>query len=226
MNVKKYLSSVAKADRESLKTNKDDLFIEELVSQEEVVPQRIVSKKKMFAIGIPCVSLLLALVICLSIFLPADKEILYLAENYAYVDSSVAELNQDLKNVQLQIAADRQEVTVSKVYDSDSGDTLFYKVEVVTSELFPKNFSLIVVTNENYHYDNSTLNDGYKSEALNGNELRYSIEIDSTPELDIYTTEGEMQINSVWLYITYSEIVLSGMECSFLQTIEELIQFK
>ena len=123
---------------------------------------------------------------------------------------------------------DEYNVDIKKTYDSLSGDSLFYKIDVFSKIGLNKEFKLDIVVNNKYEHDvlqylKEPVITQFSDSSYN---IKYteSIMIIAAP-LITAQCKGEMKIGNQWIYITsYEETALE--RSTFIDTLESIIQFK
>lgn len=148
----------------------------------------------------------------------------YFEDNFVEVRSDVDELNSDLMLCSFE-ADENYSVDISKVYDSVSNDTLFYKL-IVTNDL-SLNIQLDIVVNKNYIHSDMGYGAATSDIIISGYTLAYVQTITPLAGTPFNTVNcmGEMQIGNQWIYImNYEEMSLT--EGTFIETLQSMIHFK
>lgn len=233
MNFKKRFDKRIEEDKKSMLTESDRAFLATL--QDMVVEQphgEVLAKpfnnKKPLIISVACCMVAAITVFLILYFTLFSKHqgTFYLTDNFVEVKSDVIELNSDLILFSFE-ADENYSVDISKVYDSVSNDTLYYKL-AVTNELSLQ-IQLDIVVNKNYIHSDM----GYWTETsdvtISDYKLSYLQTVTPMPiggmPFNLVRCMGEMQIGKQWIYIiNYEEMSLT--EGTFIETLQSIIHFK
>ena len=145
MKPEKYLKKAAKAEQEKILENGGEL----LASLQAQIPQK---KKRRVAVWLSVAATSLALIIaavCVGVFAFREDEIIYYEENVAFEETDLAELETSCREFSVDPTSIKIS-SISKAYDSVSGDTLYFELELRKS--MNVYMEMIIVCNPNYHY--------------------------------------------------------------------------
>lgn len=166
-----------------------------------------------------------AVLVCVLVFFPRAQGGAphYYEDNFVRSSSTVREMDDDMKEFTFNISDALYTVTVEKTTDSVSGDVIMYRADITSIDA-AVDMTIIAVCNENYNYDKWTITDNYSFENLPLYDIRYLAEEKQDPNFgfDTYSAQAEIQRNSEYIYINYTE-ALSGQP-RFFDLIQSLIQ--
>ncbi len=227
MNIKKYLKKIAQEDLQNVETERDREFLASLKSSSAEEPKKK-TRNYQWLWSIPAgVTLCTAAVVLPVVLVPAPDagDVRYEEANFIRVDSDVNELLGATKDIKINFAAE-QKVNVSRIYDSVSGDDLFYTVVVdVSGELF-YNLQTRIVVNEKYKPDDFDIEESFETVTYPDYSITYKQEVLSDSEIWINRVYCKAQIeNSKYdIYVmNYEEY--SFENGSFLTVIADLFDF-
>lgn len=243
MKIKKFLEKVAEEDRESQINEKDIQFLASIgvdYNKKREADSRqphssyylhaSAFNQKAFLIGITgfIVALFAIFLILFYTLKPAPFEppIEYFEDNFLEVDSNITELNGDLKLFSVIVDESQYKCETKKVYDSVSGDTLYYSLSFAANQGM-KTFKLDIVVNSNYDYDKLSYTEELKETQISDYSLKYtedSMSIPNTPLFIRVYCQGEMQIGEQWVYITKYEETAIG-QGTLINTLQSIISF-
>lgn len=226
MKVKKYLKKQAEQDRKEILASDNGEFLREL--QQQVVPE-IKSRPRLrvwLSATISAVAATAVVAICIAVYYPFEAgPIEYLAGNFVSVNSTIEELNQDVKEVDLQIDTSLYRYSVTKTSDSKSGDVLFYVTTIQNTDLFVQ-MELVTVCNPNYQYKDFQISDETITVQLTNYNVTYTTmtNIDSEFGIEILQAKAEIQKGNEFIYVTkYTEYLFSP-EGSFLEVLQSIVK--
>ncbi len=166
------------------------------------------------------------IITCVVVYYPKDDEqTKYLDTNLVYSDSTLEELNKDVKEVEIQIDTAIYSYTVKKTSDSVSGDVLFYLTEIIDSNSFVE-MTIVTVCNPNYKYKDFHLSNEFDTAKLTNYTVTYqtSTELNSEYGIEIMQAKAEIHKGKEFIYVTkYSEFLLSS-DGSFLEILQSIVK--
>lgn len=234
MNFKKRFENRIEQDKKSMVTESDRAYLSTLQNMVAERPEgEVIAKsfnRKPLIISVACF-LVAALTVTLILYYTLyskPKNIFYLTENYVLVDSDIDELNADLTLFTLEVDTAKYSFKVIRTYDSVSGDTLFYRLDIISQDISLKT-QIEIVVNENFIHDDMHYSEETVEGSISGYTINYTQSLSSTSvsgiTLNIVDCMGEMQIGTQWIYIQdYRE--LSFAEGTFVETLQSIIHFK
>lgn len=244
MKIKKFLEKVAEEDRESQINERDIQFLASIgvdYNKKREVDSRqpdssyylqaSALNQKAFLIGITgfIVALFAVFLILFYTLKPAPFEppIEYFEDNFMEEISTIGELNNDLTLFTLTANESEYEVGTKRIYDSVSGDTLYYSLDFAAKQGM-KTFKFDIVVNGNYNYNELIYTSTLKEAKIAEYSLKYtetSVSIPNSP-LPFVTVscQGEMQIGEQWVYITVFEEMAIG-QGTLIDTLQSIISF-
>ena len=222
MRVKKYLREQGEKEAEQLLTEGDRAFCQSLVEQvkEPVKKPRV----KMWA----ALSSALAVCVTLAVVLPVvlsnrSPKVYYRDENVLSQESTLANLQADVKYFSIVGFDEAQEVTVSLNYDSISNDKLYYSLN---ARFDSNNIAIDVVVNKNYQYKFETGNTPITQQLVNYSVTYYYEENESfLPNIKSAEYRGEIKLKTETVYFDYRQAIAQG-DAVFFQDIQSYIQTK
>lgn len=131
-----------------------------------------------------------------------EKE--YFQGDQHQVSCELSEIQADMKSIQFNSEMIFSES--SKVYDSVSGDVLYYFIRCNDETIFTE-FSMAIVTNENFNYAFSGLNNPKQTQFLKF-DLVYNETISENDGLYHFIVKGFIDTGNEKLYLTYDCIGL------------------
>lgn len=227
MNVKKFLKDTAKQDREALSTDSDEIFLDDLKNKvEENSVKRKNSHARFWVSGLIGAMAMILVVVSVLVFYPhSDNEIKYLEKDFEQVASNLEEVENSLRDFTLTIDSSEYSCVTVKVIDTVSGDTIYYILKIQSFDLL-KNIEMVIVTNENYHY-NAAFDAG---EFISLENSSYSFiyytdkSIDEEFGLEVLIAQAELHKANEYIYVLdYSELLLDPVG-SFIETIQGMIE--
>lgn len=234
MNAKKYLKQQAEQDRKEILDSDDGEFLRAL--QQQVQPEPRSQKRVPLRVWLPSLASAVAAVVlitCIAVYYPFDtdqpvvpppqKE--YLDANLTTSDSTLEELNRDVKEFDLQIDSALYTYSVKKTSDSVSGDVLYYHTTIANPNTFIK-MEIVTVCNPDYQYKNFTFGEETSETTLTAYTVTYSTSTNLDPEfeLEFLNAKAQIQKGQEIVYVTdYSELLLST-EGTFLETLQSIVK--
>lgn len=227
MNVKKRLEQEAKATHQKILEESDKSFLSSL--QEEVSePKRrpVFSHWKAWLTGAACTLAAALVIVCAVLFIPFQKQVVYLEKNFHTSGSDVPTLNADLKDFEFVIGEDLIVADIKKTVDGPSGDLLFYELTLWTSDNRIE-ARLTIVCNKNYSYkDQYTLS--YQQAQLSDYNIHYCIKPSVNSAFQCYDIKAYAKIEGTndIIYITDYQEVAFDENGTLFEFIESLVQLK
>lgn len=229
MNVKKFLKKESNEDLRSLETESDRALLAQLTGAvaEPSKPKR--RKRWLWAIpsSVAACAVAAVLIVHFALFPGMDPgKIKYETANFVRTESNITEISHALTNTTVNITGD-QSVRVQRVYDSISGDDLFFSLfvdESSSNAIF--HIETRIVVNKNYEFDEFEITDDYTIQTYSNYTVRYIQEISLDPNtgLNLVQCNGKIESEHYDIYImNYEEYSLeNGM---FLTVIDNLFTF-
>lgn len=224
MNVKKFLREQAEKNAENLLDENDLLFLQQFESVEEgaaTAKPRVLSRKKLWAILSPVVTVAVAAIIIFpSVFVKRKGNIFYQEANVREMTSTFNDLQTDTKYFDFVENSDAP-YRVMLNYDILSNDKLYYTLEGIT---VISKYKFHIIVNENYNY-NANLSEELKIHYFSDYALNYEkVKINGADKVEA-TYNGYIQLNSEKVYIEYNQLIDLG-EQAFFDDIESIIKVK
>lgn len=234
MNAKKYLKQQAEQDRKEILASDDGEFLRAL--QQQVQPKPQAKKRVPLRVWLPSLASAVAAVVlitCITVYYPFDSDqpvvpppqTEYSDDNLVGSDSTLEELTRDVKEFNLQIDPALYTYTVTKYYDSVSGDVLYYNVIVNDFDLI-YNMSLAIVCNPNYNFKEFDFGGETSDTTLTSYTVTYSTEttVNSEFGLEALLAKAQIKKGQEIVYVTdYRELLLSP-EGTFLETLQSIVK--
>ena len=227
MRVKKYLEQQAEKDRQAIMTEDDEKFLQETMARIDGAPSpapRSSSSSKLKS-WLTCVMACAVVIACVLVFCPLGQGAAYLENNFVISDSTLQEMDADMKKFAFDFDETLYTVTVQKTTDSVSGDVIMYQAGISSLDSLVK-FSLVAVCNENYTYRKVEITDKFLNEKLASYDICYQSSTVPQPDFDMATYNAQAQIRKgkEYVYIVnYVEIMLDGQP-RFLDLVQALIK--
>lgn len=199
MKPEKYLKKAAKAEQEKILESGGDL----LASLQAQIPQK--KKKRRVAVWLSVAATSLALIIaavCVGVFAFREEKDIYYDGNVIFAGSDLPELETACR--EFTVDPTSIEITsISKAYDSVSGDTLYFQLQIYGDMNVFTNMA--IVCNPNYHYADF-IRPLRLSREINGYTLSYDLQI--SPEGEGYGINGLGKIKGTreTVFITFTQI--------------------
>lgn len=229
MKTKKFLYQQAEQDRQTILSESDERFLQETKAKIEANSPAPAARRfprlKYLAAGGAGILASVAVLVCVLVFFPRAQGGAphYYEDNFVRSSSTVREMDDDMKEFTFNISDTLNTIRVEKTTDSVSGDVIMYRADITSIDA-TVDMTIIAVCNENYNYDGWTITDNYSFEKLPLYDIRYLAEEKQDPNFgfDTYSAQAEIQRNSEYIYINYTE-ALSGQP-RFFDLIQSLIQ--
>ena len=218
MKPEKYLKKAAKAEQEKILENGGDL----LSSLEAQIPQK---KKRRAAVWLSVAATSLSLIItavCVGVFAFREEKDIYYDGNVIFAESDLPEL----KNACREFTVDPTSIeitSISKAYDSVSGDTLYFELEL--RESMNVYMEMIIVCNPNYHYI-FQMEPLLLSREIDGYTLSYDFQTKQSGELFRLNGYGKIAGTRETVYILFVQISEREDDETFFSFIENTIRKK
>ena len=227
MNVKKYLKDKAKQDRETLLTDSDEIFLDDLKSKaEENSVKRKDSHSRFWVSALIGAMALILVVVSVLVFYPhPDNEIKYLESNFEHIESDIEDVEKSLHDFSLTIDSSAYSCGVVKVVDTVSGDTVYYTLNIQSVDLL-KNIELVIVTNENYQYNAAFDTNEFISVDNSSYSFIYYTDksIDEEFGLEVLNAQAELHKGKEYIYVLDYKEMLFDPVGSFIETIQGMIE--
>ncbi|MDE5896387.1 MAG: hypothetical protein K2H43_01075 [Clostridia bacterium] len=230
MNTKKFLDKQAEQDRKQILDSDNGEFLQALEQKLQPQPK---AKKRLprFRVWFPALASAAAaivLIVCLAVFYPfGGKSVEYFDQNIRYSESTVEELNRDMKQFNLQIDTAVYSVDIIKATDSVSGDILYYTTDISSADSFVQ-MQIVTVCNPNYKLKTFSFNNTTTTAKLPNYSVIY--ETSTVPDtqfgLDFLQAKAKIQKGKEFVYVTsYSELLLEPeSEGTFLETLQSIVK--
>ena len=226
MNIKKYLKKQAEQDRQEILDSDNGEFLRTLQEQAKPTLKKRFPLRVWLPATLSAVVAVAILVTCIAVYYPFEtNHIEYLDINLSTVDSTIDELNKDVKEVDLQIDDSVYSYTVTKALDTISGDVLFYRTTIDNLDAFIQ-MEIVTVCNPYYTYKNFHIPDNPITAELPHYTVSYktSTSINSEFGLETINATAEIHKGKERIYITnYFELLLSPDD-SFLEILQSIVK--
>jgi hypothetical protein len=215
MNMKKYLKEQAKKDLESLRTERNGEFLQRLKdSIDAKAPSQKRNMKWLWAIPSGALACAVAAVLIIEL-IPSPNNNLgdtkYEENNFKQETSDIPELSGALTDLTLSFT-DEQEVEIIKIFDSVSGDELYYELTVdENSTQAMYNMRIRIVVNDNYHDNGLKIEDDFVTETYADYSVVYRQQISVDTDTGLNIIEGSAKLDNT----KYEIYVLTYQEYSF-----------
>ena len=227
MNIKKYLKKIAQEDLQNVETERDREFLASLKSSSAEEPKKK-PRNYQWLWSIPAgVALCTAAVVLPVVLVPAPvaDDVRYEEINFVQVNSDLNELFEDTTKIKINFLQ-TQSISISKTYDSVSGDDLYYTVAISNSEDLFYNLQTRIVINEKYKPDDFIIEESFETVTYPDYSIIYKQDVLSDSDLGVNHVYCKAQIeNSKYdIYVmNYEEY--SFENGSFLTVIADLFDF-
>lgn len=215
MNVKKYLKQQAKKDLQALRTERDEVFLQRLKdSIAAQAPTKKRSMKWLWAIpsGVLACTVAAVLIVELAPFPNNDLgDTKYEETNFKQATSDISELSDALTGLTLNFT-EEQEVGIIKIFDSVSGDELYYALNINenSTQAF-YSMQLMIVVNNKYHYNKFKIEEDFVTKTYADYSVIYRQQISVNKNNGMNIIEGSAKIENT----KYGIYVLTYEEYSF-----------
>lgn len=141
----------AKADRQNLLSEDDGAFLQEL--ENKVQPQPPRKRRVWFSAAAVGAAGVTSAIVCFAVFYPSETQQpkKYLQSAELSNSSTLEELNGVMEEFEFTVDPERYTVTVDHVYDSKSGDSLYYTLYYESIDHYC-NVRMVAVCNEDYEF--------------------------------------------------------------------------
>ncbi len=233
MNVKKYLKQQAQKDLQSLRTDRDEEFLQRLKDSieeraKERAPKTKHNKKWLWAIPSGALACAVAAILIVEL-VPFPNNGLgdpkYEEANFVQADSNIVELSNALTNLTLNFTED-QTVDIAKISDSVSGDELYYALTIdENSSTAFYSMQIMIVVNKNYHYKGFKIEDDFVKETYSDFSIIYRQQVTNDSGVNLIQSRAQIDNANYDVYVLeYTEYSLGdGM---FLTIINNMLDFK
>lgn len=226
MNVKKYLKQQAEQDKQKILNADGGEFLRELQQMVEEKPKKRPRLRVWLPATLSAVASAAVVVTCVVVYAPSGSEHTeYLDNNLISVDSTIEELNQDVKEVDLQIDPATYSYTIKKTSDSVSGDVLYYLVKIESVDTLIQ-MNIVTVCNPYYTYKDFSFSDATTEIKLDNYSVTYESSVNVDPEFGFETLEIQAHISkgkeNIYI-LNYAELLLSS-DGSFLEVLQSIVK--
>ncbi len=220
MKGKKYLKTHAAADEKSLLA-KSGSILENLEAELEERPARArAARSKPFWACLAGLVASVILLVSVVVFCPSNQYSKdYSKENFDSCISDITELNESLHEFTI---VNTNEFTIEKIFDRESGDTIYYRINIQNSVVKIK---IVAVCNPHYSFDEFEITNEFIKDKFEKCTIYYKSEKDFNSSDNIRLI-GSACIRGVResIYITSFSKRLNDPEETFPQAIQEFIQ--
>lgn len=199
MKPENYLKKAAKAEQEKILENGGEL----LASLQAQIPQK--KKKRRVAVWLSVAATSLAFIIaavCVGVFAFREEKDIYYDGNVIFAGSDLAELETSCREFTVDSTSIKIS-SISKAYDSVSGDTLYFELEL--RESMKIYMEMVIVCNPNYHFTFLT-QPLLLSREINNYTLSYDFQTTQSDALFRINSYGKIKGTRETVYITYTQI--------------------
>lgn len=161
--------------------------------------------------------------VCVFVFYPRNN-VVYYEQNFVVSDSTVAELEADMKEFEINIG-ESYSVKVKKTTDSVSGDTLYYNVTATDKLLSLIKVEFVSVCNKDYTYPDFEISEEFIQTTLSGCTVYYHQIVSENTEYEgLYNVTAKAQIKkgNEYIYITEYTELADNEQGSLLKLIGEM----
>lgn len=226
MNIKRYLKKQAEQDKQKILDSDNGEFLHTLQNQVEPTRSKMRSPLRIWIPASLSAITCVVLAICIAVYYPFETSpIEYLDINLINEVSTIEDFNKDVKEIDLQIDSTVYSYSVTKAWDSISGDVLYYYVTINNPDAFVQ---MEIVTVCNPHYTYKDLKTPHNPTIVQLPNYKVSYETSTTMHaefgLEILHATAEIHKGKESIYITnYSELLLSPDD-SFLEILQSIVQ--
>lgn len=220
MDIKKYLQQKAEEDVSSVLSEEEKEYCKSIVLESEFQKGRRRLDRRFWVPFSCALCVLLAAVIAIAIiFAPSKSPIRYFDDKIVSQTSNLEELNSNSKYFSV-AQNENTSCEFSLGYDSDSGDKLFYEVNL--DGIFEKSH-LVFVVNKNYNYPFNIEGNAIAEKKLEDYTLNYFMNVGG----DRVQYKGWVKIKTETAYITYTNIASQSPDDeAFFTYVQSVIQAK
>lgn len=140
--------------------------------------------------------------------LPAQDTKFYLTENERNMQIELADFNNKLVDNGVRLNVDDiYTLKVTQVYDLDSGDELYYKVQLINDDVTYETVLFEVYVNE--HFKNKKiLQDEPIEGSIHNTPLKYNLKISDDDWAFVINYTAIIEYNNISIYINYEQLSL------------------
>lgn len=220
MDIKKYLQQKAEEDVSSVLSEEEKEYCKSIALESEFQKGRRRLDRRFWVPFSCALCVLLAAVIAIAIiFAPRTPPIRYFDDKIVFRASTIEELNIDTKCLNI-IQLENTSYSYSLGYDSDSGDKLYYEMNL---DGFFEKTHLVVVVNKNYNYPFDSEGNEIAEKKLEDYTLNYFMNVGG----DRVQYKGWVKIKTETAYITYTNILSQSPDDeAFFTYVQSVIQAK
>lgn len=229
MNVKKYLQQQSEKDRQAILSESDNQFLQDLKAKIDKQPSpapRRSSRLRYWVIGAAGTLASIIAIVCVLVFYPfAQTDFTYYENNFVQSDSTLSAMDEDMREFIFNIDDSLYSVTIFKITDSVSGDTIMYRANITSLDTLI-NITFVAVCNKNYHYKGLQITNQYDIEELPRYDIHYDAKSTPDPDfgMDKFSAQAQIQKGAEYIYITdYYETMLDEQP-RFFDIIQSIIQ--
>lgn len=222
MRAKKFLKKEADIEKRKILEEGKNQKYEAMLNQIKSAPQKQsfwkrYSKWLISAAGVAASAIIL---VCVLVFYPfaANTSTVYLDENLEVHNSTIDEMDADMKEYEFNLSA--LDVSVDKTIDKISGDTLFYTVK--TTGVSQIKLTFVAVCNPNYTYPNFEVTDDYIYTALQNYSVTYMQTILHASGIPQLSARAKIQRNKEIIYLTDYQAYQLDSSRTIIDVIQEM----
>ena len=220
MKKNKYLKQQADIEKQRILEEGKNQKYEAMLNQIKSAPQKQsfwkrYSKWLISAAGVAASAIIL---VCVFVFYPfADNTVLYLEDNFEVHDSTIDEMDADMKEYKFNLSD--LDISVDKTIDKISGDTLFYTVK--TTGVSQIKLTFVAVCNPNYTYKNFETTDDFVHTEIPNYSISYMQMIDFEGIARL-PARAKIQRNKEIIYLTDYQAYLLDSSRTIIDIIQEM----
>lgn len=223
MRDNKFLKQQSDIERQQILEEGKNQNYAAMLDQIESAPQKQsfwkrYSKWLISAAGVAASAIIL---VCVFVFYPfADKAVLYLDDNFEVRDSTVDEMNADMKEYEFNLDTTSLVFTVNKTIDKISGDTLFYTVK--TTGVSQIRLTFVAVCNPNYTYPDFEITDNFIYTEIPNYSITYLQNIAPANGIAQLYAQAKIQRNKEIIYLTDYQAYQLDSSRTIIDVIQEM----
>lgn len=220
MRAKKFLKQQAETEKRQILEEGKNQKYEAMLNQIKSAPQKQsfwkrYSKWLISAAGVAASAIIL---VCVFVFYPfADNTVLYLEDNFEVYDSTIDEMDTDMKEYEFDLSS--LDLSVDKTIDKISGDTLFYTVK--TTGVSQIKLTFVAVCNPNYTYKNFEMTEDFIHTEIPNYSITY-MQMIASGGIARLTARAKIQRNKEIIYLTDYQAYLLDSSRTILDVIQEM----
>lgn len=206
-------------------TPEDEEFLHTLQENIEPAPKKRPRTSVWLPAAVSAAAAAAVLVTCLVVYYPYGDNVEYLANNQVTENSKLELLNQDMKEIDLQIDFSVYTCTVKKTSDKVSGDVLFYQATITDNDSIIQ-MDIITVCNAKFKFKDFSFKGDTTTAKLDNYSVTYETTISASEEfgINILNAKAEIQKGKEFIYVTnYSELLLSD-DGNFLEVLQSIVK--